>query len=54
MNQQAYLAKANQYFAGGTVGAFHLPPDVAMVFSHGQGSKIVDVDGKEYIRHYID
>jgi glutamate-1-semialdehyde 2,1-aminomutase len=49
MNQQAYLAKANQYFAGGTLGAFHLPPDVAMVFSHGQGSKIVDVDGREYV-----
>jgi glutamate-1-semialdehyde 2,1-aminomutase len=49
MNQQAYLAKADQYFSGGTLGAFHLPPDVAMVFSHAQGSKIVDVDGKEYI-----
>jgi len=49
MDQQAYLAKAGQYFAGGTLGAFHLPPDVAMVFSHGQGTKLVDVDGKEYI-----
>ena len=49
MNQQAYLAKADQYFAGGTLGAFHLPPDMAMVFSHGQGTKIVDVDGREYI-----
>jgi glutamate-1-semialdehyde 2,1-aminomutase len=49
MDQQAYLAKADQYFAGGTLGAFHLPPDVAMVFSHGQGTKLVDVDGKEYI-----
>ena len=49
MNQQAYLAKADQYFSGGTLGAFHLPPDVAMVFSHGQGTKIVDVDGKEYV-----
>lgn len=49
MNQQAYLAKANQYFVGGTLGAFHLPSDVAMVFSHGQGTKLVDVDGKEYV-----
>lgn len=49
MNQQAYLAKAERYFSGGTLGAFHLPPDVAMVFSHGQGTKIVDVDGKEYV-----
>lgn len=49
MTQQAFLAKADQYFAGGTLGAFHLPPDVAMVFSHGQGTKITDLNGKEYI-----
>lgn len=49
MNQQAYLAKAEQYFAGGTLGAFHLPADVAMVFARGEGSKLVDVDGKEYV-----
>ena len=49
MNQQAYLAKAEQYFAGGTLGAFHLPDDVAMVFARGAGSKLFDVDGKEYI-----
>lgn len=49
MNQQAYLAKAEQYFAGGTLGAFHLPADVAMVFARGEGSKLFDVDGKEYI-----
>jgi glutamate-1-semialdehyde 2,1-aminomutase len=49
MNQQAYLAKAGQYFSGGTIGAFHLPLHVNMVFSHGQGTKIVDVDGREYI-----
>ncbi len=49
MDQQAYLAKAAQYFAGGTLGAFHLPPDVAMVFASAQGTKMVDTDGKEYV-----
>ena len=49
MDQQAYLAKADQYFSGGTLGAFHLPPEVAMVFTHAQGTKMFDVDGKEYI-----
>lgn len=49
MDQQAYLAKAEQYFAGGTLGAFHLPPDVAMVFARAQGTKMVDTDGKEYV-----
>ncbi|MEZ4618848.1 MAG: aspartate aminotransferase family protein [Caldilineaceae bacterium] len=49
MDQQAYLAKAEQYFAGGTLNAFHLPPDVAMVFARAQGTKMVDSDGKEYV-----
>lgn len=49
MDQQAYLAMADQYFAGGTMGAFHLPPDIAMVFARGQGTKLVDMAGKEYI-----
>ncbi|MEM7131029.1 MAG: aspartate aminotransferase family protein [Chloroflexota bacterium] len=49
MNQQAYLEKAEQYFSGGTLGAFHLPPGVAMVFARGEGTKLVDVDGKEYV-----
>ncbi|NJN82328.1 MAG: aspartate aminotransferase family protein [Caldilineaceae bacterium] len=49
MHQQELLSKADKYFAGGTLGAFHLPPDVAMVFTHGQGTTIVDADGKEYI-----
>lgn len=49
MNQQEYLVKADRYFAGGTLGAFHLPPDVAMVFASAQGTKMVDSDGKEYV-----
>ncbi|MEZ4664980.1 MAG: aminotransferase class III-fold pyridoxal phosphate-dependent enzyme, partial [Caldilineaceae bacterium] len=49
MDQQTYLAKAEKYFAGGTLGAFHLPPDVAMVFASAQGTKMFDSDGKEYI-----
>ncbi len=49
MNQQAYLAKAAQYFSGGTLGAFHLPADVEMVFASAQGTKMIDSDGKEYV-----
>ena len=49
MNQKELLEKADQYLVGGTLGAFFLPPDMAMVFSHGQGTKLYDGDGKAYI-----
>lgn len=49
MNQKELLNKADKYFVGGSLGEFHLPPEVAMVFSHGKGSKLYDVEGKEYI-----
>ena len=49
MNQREMLSKADAYLAGGTLGAFHLPPDVAMVFTYGQGTKLVDANGKEYV-----
>lgn len=49
MRQQELLKKADRYFVGGGLGEFRLPPEVAFVVSHGQGSKFYDVEGKEYI-----
>ncbi len=49
MSQKELLEKADQYLVGGTIGAMYLPSDVAMVFSHGKGTRLYDVDGKEYI-----
>lgn len=49
MNQRELLQQADRYFVGGSLGEFRLPPDVAMVFSHGKGSKLYDVEGNEYI-----
>jgi len=49
MGNRELLEKADQYLVGGTLGAMVLPADVAMVFSHGKGTKLYDVDGKEYI-----
>ena len=31
------------------MGEFHLPADVSMVFLRGQGSKLYDADGREYV-----
>jgi glutamate-1-semialdehyde 2,1-aminomutase len=49
MRQRELLDKADQYLVGGTIGAMYLPSDIAMVFSHGNGTKLYDIDGKEYI-----
>ena len=49
MGSKELLEKADRYLVGGTLGAMVLPPDVAMVFSHGKGTKLYDVDGREYI-----
>lgn len=49
MTQQQLIAKASRYFVGGGNGEFRLPPEVNFVVSHAKGSKLWDVDGKEYI-----
>jgi glutamate-1-semialdehyde 2,1-aminomutase len=46
---QDLLGRANRALAGGSLGMFHLPDDLALVFSHGAGSRIFDVAGRSYI-----
>jgi glutamate-1-semialdehyde 2,1-aminomutase len=53
MKQCEVLDLADKYLVGGTLGAMVLPKDVAMVFSHGKGTRLYDVDGKEYIDFLI-
>ena len=53
MKQKEMLDLADRYLVGGTLGAMVLPPEVAMVFSHGKGTRLYDVDGKEYIDFLI-
>ncbi len=53
MSQKDLLEKAEKYFVGGSLGEFNLPPEVAMVFSHGKGSKLYDVEGKEYVDYLL-
>lgn len=38
---------------GGAVTSFVLPPSHAVVLSHGLGSRVVDVDGREYIDYVL-
>ncbi len=53
MNQQDLLQRAEHYLPGACLGMMHLPPDLRMVMVRGQGSKIYDADGKEYLDYML-
>jgi glutamate-1-semialdehyde 2,1-aminomutase len=44
---------AERYLVGGCFGMFRLPDQVATVFHRGEGCRIFDVSGKEYIDYVL-
>ena len=44
---------AERFLVGGCFGMFRLPDEVATVFQRGEGSRIFDVTGKEYIDYVL-
>jgi glutamate-1-semialdehyde 2,1-aminomutase len=53
MNQPLLLDKAENYLPGACLGMMHLPADIRMVMVRGQGSKIYDAAGTEYIDYML-
>lgn len=51
--QTELLALAGQYLAGGGTGLFLLPPEVNLVVARGEGSRVWDVAGREYIDYHL-
>jgi glutamate-1-semialdehyde 2,1-aminomutase len=51
--QQRLLDRAADAMPGGTLGYFRLPDDVALVVREGRGSKLWDVDGREYVDYIL-
>ena len=51
--QAELLAMAGQYLAGGGTGLFLLPPEVNLVVARGEGSRVWDVAGREYIDYHL-
>lgn len=49
---QAWLARARSAL-GGAVTSFKPPDELAIVISHGLGSRVYDVDGREYIDYVM-
>src|SRR5687767_12075369 len=51
--QAGLLRDAETYLPGGTLGLFRLPDDVQLVVREGRGSKVYDVDGREYVDYLL-
>src|SRR5262249_2594626 len=53
MDQAELLRKAERYLPGACLGMMSLPPDLRMVMVRGQGSKVYDAAGKEYLDYML-
>jgi glutamate-1-semialdehyde 2,1-aminomutase len=51
--QTELLAHAGRYLAGGGTGLFVLPPELNLVVQRGEGSRVWDVAGREYIDYHL-
>lgn len=53
MKQSEWLSRADCYFPGACLGMMSLPADLQMVMVRGQGSKVYDAAGKEYLDYML-
>jgi glutamate-1-semialdehyde 2,1-aminomutase len=51
--QASLLADAGRTLAGGGTGLFVIPPEINLVVERGQGSRVWDVAGREYIDYHL-
>jgi glutamate-1-semialdehyde 2,1-aminomutase len=51
--QAELLALAGKYLAGGGTGLFVLPPELNLVVERGEGSRVWDVAGREYLDYHL-
>ncbi len=49
MSQQDLFAIADRVLPGSGLGSYSLAEDIRLIYSHGKGSRMWDVDGNEYI-----
>src|SRR5258706_12019603 len=53
MDQQALLQSAARHIPGACLGMMSLPAELRMVMVRGQGSKVYDAAGKEYLDYML-
>jgi glutamate-1-semialdehyde 2,1-aminomutase len=51
--QRALLDDAGRYLAGGGLGLFVLPPELNLVVARGEGARVWDVAGREYLDYHL-
>jgi glutamate-1-semialdehyde 2,1-aminomutase len=51
--QQRLLDDAGRYLAGGGLGLFVLPPELNLVVARGEGARVWDVAGREYLDYHL-
>lgn len=51
--QTELLADAGRYLAGGGTGLFLLPPELNLVVARGEGSRVWDVAGREFLDYHL-
>ncbi len=51
--QAELLAQAGRYLAGGGTGLFVLPPELNLVVARGEGARVWDVAGREYLDYHL-
>ncbi len=49
----SWIERSFDVFPGGSLGEFNLPKELSTVLSHGKGSRIYDVFGREYIDYSL-
>jgi len=52
-SQALLLASASRHIAGGGLGLFVLPPELNLVIARGEGARVYDVAGREYIDYHL-
>src|SRR5207253_8761905 len=53
MDQHELLQKAERYLPGACLGMMSLPPDLRMVVVRGQGARVYDASGREYLDYML-
>lgn len=53
LSSETYLQRARRAMPGGVVATFKMPDELACVMSHGDGSRIYDLEGNEYIDYVL-
>lgn len=51
--QRQLLDDAGRYLAGGGLGLFVLPPELNLVVARGDGARVWDVAGREYLDYHL-